>query len=198
MNLMDPLSTNLDLTTGRLEPVDRTIYRRLTDMRHMYADRDAVEHILTSEGDRVIYEVQIAKVPETNGHVPHCTTVIYPGVIGDEFHMTKGHFHARRDRGEVYLGLAGQGALLLQTEEGEFRIEEMRPGIIAYVPPLWAHRTVNTGAEPFVFLAVWPGDAGHDYGTIEETGFVKLLVQRDNSPTLVDNPRWEATGKTAD
>ena len=47
----------------------------------------------------------------------------------------------------------------------------MRPGTVAYVAPCWAHRTVNTGSEPFVFLAVYHGDAGHDYGTIETEGF---------------------------
>lgn len=197
MNPMEPLSTKLDLQTGRLEPPDRTIYRRLTDMRNMFTDRDAVDQLLDTEGNRLIYEVQVARVPEDDGHVPHCTTIIYPGVVGDEFHMTKGHFHARRDRGEVYLGLAGEGMLLLQTEVGAFRAVEMRPGTIAYVPPLWAHRTVNTGDEPFVFLAAWPGDAGHDYGTIEETGFVKLLVKQNGKPTLVDNPRW-TNEKSAD
>jgi glucose-6-phosphate isomerase len=64
----------------------------------------------------------------------------------------------------------------------------MERGTIAYVPPHWAHRTVNTGVDSFVFLAVWPGHSGHDYATIEESGFSKLVVERDGRPVLIPNP----------
>ena len=62
----------------------------------------------------------------------------------------------------------------------------MGPGVVAYVPPHWAHRTVNTGSEPFVFLAIYPGDAGHDYGTIETEGFPQRVVERDGQPAVVE------------
>ncbi len=45
--------------------------------------------------------------------------------------------------------------------------------------------TVNTGGEPFVFLAVYPGDAGHDYGTIETDGFKQAVVERDGQAVIV-------------
>ncbi len=147
-----------------------------------------MRRILEREGDRLIYEVYVAEVPKEEGHLPHCTTIIYPGRVGEEFHMTKGHFHKRRDRAETYLGLAGQGHLLMQTDDGRVSSLSMRRGTVAYVPPFWAHRTVNTGDEPFIFYAVWSGDAGHDYGAIERTGFAKLLVARNGRPTLVGNP----------
>ena len=35
---------------------------------------------------------------------------------------------------------------------------------------------MDTGDDPFVFFAVWPGDAGHDYASIESVGFAKLAV----------------------
>ncbi|NDJ60219.1 MAG: glucose-6-phosphate isomerase, partial [Chloroflexi bacterium] len=100
---------------------------------------------------------------------------------------------AKRDQGEVYFGLGGQGYLLLQTEDGDVRDVPMTTGTVAYVPPYWAHRTVNTGTAPFIFFAAWPGDAGHDYGTIERWGFPKLLVDRGGTPTLIDNPRYRAS-----
>jgi glucose-6-phosphate isomerase len=103
--------------------------------------------------------------------------------------MTKGHFHVKRDRAEVYLGLSGEGYLLLQTDAGEVSSVPMQAGTVAYVPPYWAHRTVNTGAEPFIFFAVWPGDSGHDYGTIEKIGFAKIMVERNGTVTLLDNPK---------
>jgi glucose-6-phosphate isomerase len=51
-------------------------------------------------------------------------------------------------------------------------------------------QTVNTSSEPFSFLAIWPGDAGHDYGTIEQQGFAKLLVDRDGQAAFIDNPQY--------
>jgi glucose-6-phosphate isomerase len=60
----------------------------------------------------------------------------------------------------------------------------MGPGTVAYVPPNWAHRTVNTGEEPFVFFAVYPGQAGHDYGTIEKTGFPQRVLRMPEGAEL--------------
>jgi len=187
---MEPFGSQLDLETGVIHGA-QIVRRTLSDMRTMFADRAAVERILAEEGDRLIYEVHAVPLPEEAGQVLHSTTIIYPGQIGGEYHMTKGHFHQVRARAEVYVGLAGEGCLVLQTEDGEVvRGMPMQRGTIAYVPPLWAHRTVNTGATPFAFLAAWPGDSGHDYGAIEQTGFARLLVDRDGRPAFVDNPHW--------
>ena len=190
MELLHPFGRQLDLSTGYIESADKVIRRHLSDMSGMYLDKEATKQILNDETDRLIYEVHVVDLPEEEGQLLYSTTIIHPGCIGDEFHMTKGHFHVIRERAEVYVGLAGEGCLLLQTDEDEVRIVPMSSGTIGYVPPLWAHRTINTGTEPFVFLAVWPGDAGHDYGTIEQEGFAKCLVDMDGEPTLVDNPRW--------
>ncbi|MCA9882304.1 MAG: cupin domain-containing protein [Anaerolineae bacterium] len=185
-----PFATEIDFKTGVFSPKRGLIQRRLSDMKAMYADVEAAEKILQTEGDRLIYEVQVTELPEEEGQILHCTTIIYPGQIGDEFHMTKGHFHARREQGEVYFGLSGEGFLLQETEEGETSALPMQTGTAAYVPPYWAHRTMNTGTEPFVFFAAWPGEAGHDYGTIEELGFRKLIVNRNGRVQIVDNPRY--------
>lgn len=189
MQLMQPFSTAI-LQEGGLRPSGTLTQRRLSDMRGMYADSAAVDALLSAGENPLIYEVDAADLPEEAGQVLYCTTTIYPGTIGGEYFMTKGHYHAQRDRGEVYYGLSGQGYLLLQTERGDFHAEAMQPGLLSYVPPYWAHRSVNTGQEPFVFLAVWGGDAGHDYGTIERLGFARLLMERDGSPSLVENPRY--------
>ena len=44
-------------------------------------------------------------------------------------------------------------------------------------------------------LFVYPGDAGHDYGTIEFQGFRKLVLKMDGDVKIVDNPRWVAPEK---
>lgn len=186
MNLMQPFKTEIDFATGDLVPRRATLQRRLSDMKLMYADRQAAARILREEGDRLIYEVQGVELPAEEGQIPHCTTRILPGRVGAEYHMTKGHYHARREQGEVYFGLSGRGFLLLQTDSGATSEIEMVAGSAAYVPPFWAHRTVNIGDEDFVFFSVWEARAGHDYGTIERDGFRKLLVMRAGQPTLID------------
>ncbi len=191
MPLIAPFVTEVDFSTGVMSAPGYVLQRRLSDMAAMYADEAAVRRILAGEGDRLIYQVQGVELPAEEGQIPHCTTRISPGRIGDEYHMTKGHYHARREQGEVYFGLSGRGYLVMQTESGETDVREMVAGSAAYVPPYWAHRTVNAGDEDFVFFSVWEARAGHDYGTIERDGFRKLIVMRDGQPAVVDNPKYD-------
>ena len=188
--LMRPFSMHLDFKTGGLTPHDRTNIRKLSDMKGMFLDTESEHRILEKE-DPTIYSFSEKILPEKNGHLQIATTSIRPGKIGDEYFMTKGHYHRRPDTSEVYLGLEGKGCLLIQTEEGDFESIDIRPGVVAYIPPYWGHRMANTGSTPFVFFAVYPGDAGHNYGDIEKTGFVRVLVERNGKPLLIDNPKWK-------
>ena len=55
---------------------------------------------------------------------------------------------------------------------------------------------VNTRLDTdLVTFFVYPGHAGHDYATIADQGFRKLVVERDGQPTVIDNPRWKAPGQ---
>jgi glucose-6-phosphate isomerase len=181
--LLDPFALALDFRSGALEPYTTRIERRASDMRGAFADAAVLERLVEG-GDPLVYEVLQYDVPEEVGQLICCTTVIHPGTAGDEYFMTKGHYHSVRDTGEVYVGLSGSGYLLLMTEEGESAATPMEHGTVAYVPPRWAHRTVNTGDEPFVFFAVYPGQAGHDYGSIEETGFTQRVLRSPEGPVL--------------
>ena len=189
--IMIPFAIHLDFKTGALTPHDRTNIRKLSDMKGMFLDTEAERQILEKDNP-IIYSFSEKILPEENGHLQLATTSIHPGKIGDEYFMTKGHYHRRPDTSEVYLGLEGKGCLLIQTVQGDFESIDIEPGVMAYIPPYWGHRMVNTGSIPFVFFAVYPGDAGHNYGDIERTGFVKILVEKDGKPLLlVDNPRWK-------
>jgi glucose-6-phosphate isomerase len=174
---LEPFALALDLATGRLAPYTTRIVRRISDMRGMYAD-DAAEERLAAGADPVVYEVLQYDVPTDNGQLVCCTTVIQPGLVGE------GHFHERRETGEVYLGLSGRGYLLMFVD-GRTAELELGPGTLAYVPPFWAHRTLNAGDDPFSFLAVYPADAGHDYATIEESGFPRRVVRSSSGPVVV-------------
>lgn len=76
-----------------------------------------------------------------------------PGNIAGEYYMTRGHFHARRDMGEVYYTQSGQGILLLDSRDGQQSVTvEMKPGVCAFIPPDWAHRSINTGSDQLIFV----------------------------------------------
>lgn len=187
--VIDPFTLALDFTSGKLEPATSHIKRNLSSMQGMYADTAAEQTLLARE-DPLLYEVLQYDVPEENGQLISCTTILYPGHVGNEYYMTKGHYHEKADTGEIYLGLRGHGKLLLQVDD-RFSALDIHPGTVAYVPPYWAHRTVNIGSEPFVFFAVYPADAGHNYGAIEREGFQQLVLAQNGEPVLVPSPRWK-------
>ena len=64
---------------------------------------------------------------------------------------------------------------------------------MVYVPPSWAHRSINTGRDPLVSFCVYPAHAGHNYGDIECEGFPKRVVERDGKPQFIAT---EASGDT--
>jgi glucose-6-phosphate isomerase len=80
--------------------------------------------------------------------------------------------------------------MVMETPEGEWAVEALAPNKVLYVPPRWAHRTVNTSPDrDLITFFVYPANSGHDYGTIEKTGYLKLVVQQDGAPRIIDNPR---------
>ena len=132
--------------------------------------------------DKLIYEVYEA---ETLGHINLALTVIKAGKVGREFHMTKGHFHEDGKAGEVYVCLKGKGMIIMQTRDGQTDEISLNPGGIAYVPPGWAHRTVNIGNEDFIMVAIYPETSGHDYDSIMEKGFIKRVIEQQGQVQVI-------------
>jgi len=185
-----PYVFDIQSPPGRLSRHDKHIVRHLSALRGQFADQRAYEALLRQE-DVALYEVYELTRPAAAGELPHGVSIVHPGKVGDEYYMTKGHFHAVLETAEVYHCLSGQGMMVMETPEGEWAVERLRPGGVLYVPPRWAHRSVNTGRDvDLITFFVYPGNAGHDYGTIERNGFRKLVVERDGQPAVVDNPRW--------
>jgi glucose-6-phosphate isomerase len=88
--------------------------------------------------------------------------------------------------------------MMMENPEGDWKSVEMSAGTAVYVPARYAHRSINTSAtEPLVTFFAFRGDAGHDYGTIEEKGYRNLLVERDGQPVTIENPKWGADPETA-
>jgi glucose-6-phosphate isomerase len=183
--VVEPFTTVLDLEQGALEPQRKLLERTLEDLNGLF-----LEPIDPEDAEAVVYTVSEIPVPVSQSNLLSSTTAIQPGRVGREYHMTKGHYHAVRDRAEIYVTLAGDGRLVLATEDGRHRVEPMRRGTVNYVAGGWGHRSVNVGDEPLIFYAVYVADAGYDYGTIEEQGFPVLVVAGDGGPEVVPNPRY--------
>lgn len=170
-----PFSVSIDFGTGAMEEADRVIVRRASDLRGYYADAEALETLIAS-GDPVHYRVFEMAVPEVEGHLLFCMSILEPGTVGDEFFMTKGHYHTVSATAETYLCLRGRGSMLTKTADGRWDMQPMEAGRLVYVPPHWAHRSINTGDEPLISFCVYPAHAGHNYGDIETEGFPRRVV----------------------
>jgi glucose-6-phosphate isomerase len=160
------------------------IVRSLSDLIGIFADEAARAALRQSQ---IAYRVR-SYSPQATGTseaLQFGVTFLEPGLVGNEYFMTKGHFHAKREATEYYWCLRGEGILLLMDEDRVCRGEWMRPGSLHYMPGHTAHRTVNTGRETLCFGACWPADAGHDYDSIARHGFSARVFQVNGQPQLV-------------
>jgi glucose-6-phosphate isomerase len=161
----------------------RTSITRLAQLKGIFRNQPAWESI---NPDTVVYSVQWHEpvIPGTAGGLSWGSTTIESGCVGDEYFMTRGHFHAKRDRGEYYTTALGTGMLVLMGEDRVARVEAMFPGSLHYIPGYTAHRTLNTGDVPLIFWACWPSDAGHDYETIARHGFSVRVMKHNGMPAI--------------
>lgn len=161
------------------------VARTIRDLKGIFHDKDAWSVL---SPDAIVYEVKsFLPVPErTPGGLYFGVTSLYPGKVGNEYFMTKGHFHACADRAEYYWGLEGEGMLLLMDEQRHVWAERMCPGSLHYIPGRVAHRVANTGSRLLSFAACWPSDAGHNYAEIAQNGFAGRLVENNGIPKLMD------------
>jgi len=147
---------------------------------------------MLSEEDTLLYEVYEIKRPEIEGELLSGISIVHPGKVGNEFFMTKGHFHTILDTAEMYYCLNGEGFMVMETPEGNTYVEALSPGKVLYVPPRWAHRSVcTTRQDDLVTFFIYPGNSGHNYGTIEEKGFRKLVVENEKGIEIIDNPKFK-------
>jgi glucose-6-phosphate isomerase len=184
-----PFTLSISVTDEMLTEYDSHLIRCLDELKGQFLDEQKYMEMLMQ--NPVLYEVYDIKRPELAGELMYGITLIHPGKVGDEYFMTKGHFHNVIETAEIYYCLKGEGMMVMETPEGEWSVEELHSGRVLYIPPRWAHRSVNTGQrDDLVMFFAYPANAGHDYGTIKQQGFRKLVVERDGRPQVIDNPRW--------
>jgi glucose-6-phosphate isomerase len=175
-----------------ISPDYESTKRMLSAMAGMYLNNEKLKEMI-SEKDILVYEFYELGIPEKPGDLAYGTTILYPGKVDNEYFMTKGHFHSKIDTAEVYYCIRGHGYLLMENPEGDVELQEMTPGVSVYVPPRFAHRSINiSDSEPIIMFFVFRADAGHDYKTIETKGFRKLIIEKEGKPEIIDNPKWKS------
>lgn len=180
-SFINPFSVGIDLESGEMANATSHLIRRASDMKGYYLDENALEDLIREDADPIHYEVFEVPVPEEYGHLMYCISKLYPGKIGEEYFFTKGHYHTIQHTAEIYFCLKGEGYMLMKTPDGKCKTVRMERGQMVYVPPYWAHRSINTGVDPLVSFCVYPAEAGHNYGDIKEQGFPKRIVEKENS-----------------
>lgn len=159
--------------------------RKLKDLSGIFQDEKAFTRL---DPEQIAYTVQawLPVADGTPGGLYFGTTNLMPGKVGNEYFMTKGHFHTLSDRAEFYRGVQGTGMLILMDRERNTWAEEMHPGSLHYIPAHVAHRVANTGDSTLIFGACWPSDAGHDYEEIAVNGFSARLVEKAGKAILIE------------
>jgi glucose-6-phosphate isomerase, archaeal len=184
-----PQGVDINPVTGEISPCTGTYQKRLSEFRGFYQDAAALDALIAAKGDLVTYVER--EYREAGSDLFFGTTTMSPGLVGAEYFMTRGNYHARRDMGEIYYTQSGEGMLLLHSRDGEARSIAMKPGVCAFIPPDWAHRSINTGDTPLVFTWCCNQQAGQDYAEIASKGMRQLVVRSKGSARVVDNPRFD-------
>ncbi len=186
--LPEHLAAHLDLGAGTVGAHPGT-ERFLSDLRGVFHDEVAYGEAL-ARGNPLVYRVVGVAPAEGDGQLHYGLGTLQAGKIGQEYFLTKGHLHAWRPAAEVYVGLRGDGRMILEEEAtGRTRLVPLGAGDVVYVPGHTAHRTANVGSEPLVYLGIYPAAAGHDYAAIAERNFRCCLVEREGQPVLVERAR---------
>lgn len=182
---------DFNLSNG-LSQERETSKRLLSKVKGMFLEEHVAEEYIAKNGDQLVYEFHELPAPELAGDLAFGMSIVYPGKVGNEYYMTKGHFHTILETGEVYYCLSGHGYMMLENPEGDWSCQELIPGKAVYCPKRYAHRSINVSPnETLRTFFVFRADAGHDYGTIEEKGYRHLLVEKDGAPAIIDNPNWK-------
>jgi glucose-6-phosphate isomerase, archaeal len=186
------LLSRFDPVTGKIDGVPAT-QRHLEDLRGCFADGPAYEAALVA-GNPLLYTVAGVEPAGGPGDLHYGVGCLMPGRIGAEYFLTKGHLHSWRDAAEIYIGLTGEGVMLLEDESsGESRMVPLRPNQAVYVPGHTAHRTINTGVVPLTYIGIYPARAGHDYAAIARRNFRCVVIEQDGRPAMIERSVFPKT-----
>jgi glucose-6-phosphate isomerase len=138
-----------------------------------------------ADQNSVAYTVKVQKNGVQNGQQGGLffgISTLNPGLIGQEYIFTRGHYHQVLDTGEYYWGIKGTGYLMMHQQDGAEYHLPITPGRVLYIPGKVAHRLVNTGNTKLVVGAVWQSISGHQYS--ERSLFTTHVLEQDGQPVF--------------
>lgn len=164
--------------------------RRLSDLEGFFADEQAYKRTLEKDNP-VVYYVSSIRPANTHGDLHLGLGTLMPGKIGHEYYLTKGHLHTWREAAEIYIGVEGNGLMVLEEEEtGKTFSYKLAENCVVYVPGYVAHRTVNCGSMPLKYMGIYPAKAGYDYGVIAQRNFLSVIAEVDGEPVMMDRENF--------
>ena len=155
--------------------------RSLMDIFDVLYDRN-----LSSESQRELYYMyrglalnDADRLKIRSAGLRYDITVINPGLMGEEYVKTLGHYHPNvpgtdLTYTEVYQVLEGRADYLLQKEVGGLLVDvalmEAASGDVVVIPPNYGHITINPGEQKLVMSNWVFEDFKSDYATIRNRG----------------------------
>ena len=101
-----PFSVQFDFDLGEFSPKEKTATRKVSDLAMMFHDKAAVDAAIKKD-DPLVYEIFYYGFKTSLSDMALGTTRIQVGKVGDEYYMTKGHFHEAKDQPEIYFCVKG-------------------------------------------------------------------------------------------
>lgn len=124
-------------------------------------------------------------------------TVLTPGLNGNEFNKTYGHFHNYQGV-EIYHVVYGQGVLVMQRndengEAKEVKVVGLRSGMTAEIPSGYGHCLVNIGKTYLVVVDNAPNmKDSHNFEPVKEKhGFAYYVVDKRGEVGFEANPNYK-------
>lgn len=172
-----------NLCDGNIEGESVVINKKFfKDIKDIYLNCDGIND------DTLMYTIYSYINGDQNNKYNLCygLSVLHPVYINGECNMTKGHYHDDESFPEIYVGLSGEGLLLLLDKNGNEKIEKVSKGTVHYIDGKYAHRLVNTGDIDLKVQAVWSPCAGHDYRSLENKGFKHRVFKNKEKIEIVE------------
>ncbi|KKR27880.1 MAG: Glucose-6-phosphate isomerase [candidate division CPR2 bacterium GW2011_GWD2_39_7] len=124
-------------------------------------------------------------------------TIIAPGLIGDEYVKTIGHYHPLKEGAavsypEIYEVIEGHANFILQkAEDGkveDFIVVQGQAGDKVIIPPDYGHVTINVGNTPLIMANVTADNFSSEYGDFKKLRGAAMYRTKEGWKA---NPRYE-------
>lgn len=151
--------------------------RSLTEMRAVLMDPN-------SSGPDPVYEVFTNL---DNSWVNQ--TVIHPGLYGQEYPKTFGHYHLD-GFAETYHVDSGKGIVVLQDEKNVF-LKKVGTGEEIIIPASFDHCWINIGSVPLILYDDHQNPQA-DYEKIKNKhGMAYYIISENGQPKAIPNPHYQ-------